>query len=72
MPDRQDSHSQRVTLYSSENALSMLILVGQGSIENVKRLAGVYAPAEIFKERRGYTIIGHLEDDTKGYLTSAG
>ena len=71
MPDRQDSHSQRVTLYLNENALSMLILVGQGSLENVTRKAGVYAPAKIFKERRGYTINSHLEDDTKDYLKSA-
>ena len=71
MPNRQEFHSDRVTLYSNGNALTMLILSGQGSLEILTRLAADDDTAENFKERRGYAISDHLKDDTNARLPSA-
>jgi hypothetical protein len=50
--DKQDFQSHQAILYSNGNALAMLILSGEGSLEMAAHLADFYVPAENLKERR--------------------
>jgi hypothetical protein len=59
LQDKHEFLSHQVNPCFNGNAIDMLILFGQGSLEMGTHEAYVYIPAENLKERRGCTIIDH-------------